>query len=79
MNDLDKRKAKATKEITNLMETYDKEVERITEELKSSGRFQFGLDANSENLAPLNKKYDEKLAEILAKYNLPPGTKLKLW
>ena len=75
---LEERKTKAGKEILVLLELYQEEEEQITTALKQSGKFTPGLDGNSEDYAPIRRKFNQKLAEVLVKYDLPPGTKLKL-
>lgn len=79
MDDLEERKLSAVREISELLDLYAEAEIKITEELKAKGLLTPGLDGNTESYAPLNKKFDRKIAEVLEKYNLPPGTKLKLW
>ena len=79
MNDLEERKAKAVQETSELIDEYSDEVKKITDDLRRAGKFRYGLDINSEAYAQLNKIFDKKIAEIFTKYDLPPGTKLKLW
>ena len=75
---LEERKAMASEEIVALLNSYGEEEERITAELKQTGEYKLGLDSNSQAYAPLNKKFDKFMAEVFKKYDLPPGTKLKL-
>ena len=75
----EERKVAAVKETNDLLVLYNEEIEKVTAELKNTGKLECGLDANSEAYAPVNKEFDRRCAEIFAKYNLPPGTKLKLW
>ena len=79
MNDLEERKAKVFEESQALLDLYSKEVERITAELKRSGELGRGLDANSQAYVQVNREFDQKFIELFAKYDIPPGTKLKLF
>lgn len=75
---LEERIAAANKEIEALLVLYGEEEERITAELKQTGKYKLGLDSNSQVYAPLNKEFDKHMAEVFKKYDLPPGTKIKL-
>ncbi len=79
MNDLEKRKLNAVKEIRDLLDWSIKEEERITTELKRLGKLTPGLDGNSEIYASHNKKVNTLMKNIFDKYGLPPDTRLKLW
>lgn len=76
---VEERKAAAIKETEALLDLYQGEVEKITMELKRTGKYKLGLDSNSTAYASLNKEFDKRFAEIFSKYDLRPGTRLKLW
>ncbi|MBQ3452574.1 MAG: hypothetical protein IJG32_09935 [Selenomonadaceae bacterium] len=75
----EERKAVAIKETETLLNLYQSGVEKITMELKRTGEYKFGLDSNSTAYTLLNKEFDKRFAEIFVKYDLRPGTLLKLW
>ena len=76
---LEERKIKVAAEILNLLKLYGEEEEKITAELKQTGKYKKGLDSNSEAYVFLNREFDKKFSKVFAKYDLPPDTKLKLW
>ena len=76
---LEERKAAAGKEICDLLDWSLKEEVKITENLKTEGKFKPGLDGNSEDYALLNKEIENCVEQIFQKYNIPLKTKLKLW
>lgn len=76
---LEERKTSAVKEIRDLLNWSLQEEIRITEELKAKGKFQSGLDGNSEEYALLNNEFKKRMKAIFTKYDLPSDTKLKLW
>ena len=79
LNDLNERKKRAAKETEELLVLYREEIDKITENLKRSGKLKDGLDTNSEAYAAVNEKFDRLMSEVFSRYSLSPGTKVKLW
>ena len=75
----EERKTAASKEIRKLLEWSMNQEKYLVERLKERGELTRGLDGNANDYAPLRDELTAKLKIILQKYDLPPGTKLKLW
>ena len=68
---LDERWQKANEEYRSLIKWSIVETEKITEQLKQTGKFQYGLDTNREAYAPIHEEYKRRILELFDKYDLP--------
>ncbi len=69
-DDLETRKAKAVEEYQTVMEWSVYEMGKVMERLKENNAWEY-LDGNKEAFAYIKEKRQQRLKEILEKYNLP--------
>ena len=75
---LEERQEASSEEIRELMKWEETESAKVIARLESEGKV-LGLDGYPEDFAYIRETRNRRLKDIFAKYNLPPGTKLKLW
>ena len=78
MDGNEERTENFSRELRDLMEWEEKENIKILNRLKNEGVV-LGLDGHVEEFANIREARNQKLEKLIAKYNLPSGTKLKLW
>lgn len=78
MSEIEEKKAAMIAEINALIDWEMLEIEKVNEHLKKSKKFKQGLDANSESYSSIREERNNRLKEILSRYNFSKGTVLKL-
>ena len=73
---LEERWRKADVEYHELIKSEWAEIEKVTAELKRTGKYRHGLDTNREAYAPIHEEYKRRALALFDKYDLPNKPKL---
>lgn len=73
---LEERWQKANEEYRALIKEEWAEIEKVTSELKRTGKYKPGLDTNREAYAPIHEEYKRRTLALFDKYDLPNKPKL---
>ena len=73
---LEERRQKANSEYRALIKAEQEEVEKVTAELKRTGKYKYRPDTNREAYAPIHEEYKRRALALFDKYDLPNKPKL---